>query len=103
MDPAWLAWAEEQTIRLLRAQERFSYLPPTPEPAEPIASDLQDAPPDPPTAELPEEDPIRVVHELRLDDPSEQSLGTDRRPDRVVDLADGRTLIVRLHHDNLRR
>ena len=103
VDPAWVAWAEEQTIKLLRAQERFTYLPPTPEPAESPASDLHEPPPDPPTAELPEDDPIRVVHELRLDDPSEEALGTDRGPERVVDLADGRTLIVRVHHDNLRR
>ena len=100
VDPEWVAWAEEQTIRLLRAQERFTYLQPSAE-AETIERERAAEPP-PPPAEILDRDPIRVVNEIHLDDPAEQPFeGLSQEADRVVDLADGRRFVVRVHRDNV--
>ena len=100
VDPEWVAWAEEQTIKLLRAQARFTYLQATPDP-EPTASAPKPEPP-PSQAEILDRDPIRVVNEIRLDDPNEHPVqGRPEGPHRVVDLQDGRRFVVRVHRDNL--
>ena len=104
VDPEWVAWAEEQTVKLLRAQERFTYLPPSTadEGVPPHAAEQPgDPPPSPGTLE---DDPIRVVQELHLDDPDQEPLSSeDDAGHRVIDLADGRRLVVRVHSDNLPR
>lgn len=86
VDPAWVAWAEEQTVKLLEARRQLR--------------DLSDGPR--PAPEPPEDDPIRLVEEIHLDEgrPKEtapidqRSAGAERQPG-------GRRLVVRVHHENL--
>lgn len=72
--PAWLEWAEQQTIKLLRAGQE----------------DTQEKGP------ASETDDLRIVHEIRLPD-------TPPRPPapRPVSWERSNRLIIRVHRDNL--
>ena len=103
IDPAWVEWAEEQTVKLLAERRRRQETTLEPDlPAAPAEDQIASTAPAGPA-----EDPIRLVNAIRLDAPTEvpsdarEAPPAERPGEVTIERTDGRVLVVRVHRENL--